>query len=182
MRLNRLLILLLLIISGEAICNDSDEVTIKYYLSKTSGNQSLIGDSAYYYANKALQLAQKISSEKYMSLCLQQIGQYFVHKEDFGKATKYFLYALNIEEKQKDELRMADLNRNLGYIYFQLERFTISMDYYTNSLELYRKNNDSTGIAKLYMNIGSLHDSREFCENRDSVQKKNDFETAIAYL
>jgi two-component system NarL family sensor kinase len=146
-----------------------------YYLARNP-------DSSYYFADKALQIAIKISSLKHISVANQNMGRYYINKEDFKKATFHFLEALKIEEKRHDEKRIADLNNELGNIYRILENFNKALPYHEKALSIFNKLKDTLSISKSLIYLGNLHSSREYCEQRSEAQKKEDFTTAIAYF
>jgi signal transduction histidine kinase len=158
------------------------DTLIESYLAKSVHYTDRLPDSSYYFANKAMELARAKSAPAYISKASQALGKYFTNKEDFGKATRYFLDALKIEETRKDEKRIADLNDNLGRIYYCLENYHKALAYYTNALVTYKKIKDTLNIAGTICHLGSLTSNREFCEHRTKLQKTIDFETAIQYF
>ena len=146
-----------------------------YYLARDP-------DSSYYYADKALEISTKVSSLKHISIANQHIGRYYINKEDFEKAIFHFLEALKIEEKRQDEKRIADLNNELGNIYRILENFNKALPYHEKALSIFEKLKDTLNISRSFIYLGNLHSSREYCEQRNEAQKKEDFTTAIAYF
>ncbi len=179
----RWLPVLFIIILSETLsaAEPADTIVIRNLLEKASATV-LYEDSGLVYAREALRLAREAASEKYVSLSLQKIGNFYLKKEDYGKATEYYLEALNIEELRNDKMRMATLGEYIAYIYCVMEEFSISMDYYQKSLAVYTAAKDSFSLVRVLRGIGKLHDEREFCEPRDSLQKTNDFRTAISYF
>jgi len=159
----------------------SDTNAINQLLAKANRFIDLNTDSAFLYASKAMAFALKGSSSKHISLSSESLGNCYVLKEDFGKATYFFVEALKIEEKRQDNRRIADLQNDLGRIYQLLENFKKSLQYYSKALYIYEKYKDTLNIAKTIRHIGSLYSSREFCETRTSQQKHEDFTTALEY-
>ena len=159
----------------------SDTNAINQLLAKANKFKDLNQDSSFLYASKAMAFALKGSSSKHISLSSESLGNCYVLKEDFGKATYFFLEALKIEEKRQDNRRIADLKFDLGRIYQLIENFNKSMQYYSKALYIYEKYKDTLNIAKTIRHIGSLYSSREFCETRTSQQKHEDFTTALGY-
>jgi two-component system NarL family sensor kinase len=159
----------------------SDTAVVNQYLAFAFKFKDTNPDSSFYFAQKSLDLSLSISSAKYISLAYQSLGRCYIIKEDFGKATNYFLEALKIEESRKDSKRIAELNDNLGYIYYLMENFKKSLDYYTISLEIFEKNKDTLNLANTISHIGNLHSSREFCEKRTEKQKIEDNNIALSY-
>lgn len=160
---------------------DQPNQQIEKYLEKASGYFNQIPDSCVFYAQKALGLAQKLNLPKYISLAQHKLGAYYVSKEDYIKATQYFLDAIKIEEQRKDPKRIASLNSDLGLVYSYLENFNKALTYYSGALETYQKLKDTIYIAGTLSRIGFLYRSREFCEKRTEEQKHTDFNTALQY-
>lgn len=158
-----------------------DTLTIKNLLEKAKHHLSQNSDSAFYFSNEALKLSNKFSFDKFISLSKESLANYYMMKEDFGKATQYLLEALKIEESRKDEFRIGELNCLLGDVYSIMERFPKSMNYYLNSLHISENKKDTLRIASTLTRIGNLYFSKEFCEKRDSMQKREDYSIAIEY-
>ena len=177
-----ILVLLSFSFSYSQQVENKDTILINKFLFNAKHYQNRNSDSTYYYADKALKLSVKLSSPKHISIANQYLGRYYIEKEDFGKATGYFLEALKIEEKRKDEVRIADLNDDLGSIYYYLEKFDKCMQYNNKALVIYEKLKDTFNIAKSLYFIGELHNSREYCETRNKAQKAVDYNTAIRYF
>jgi two-component system, NarL family, sensor kinase len=158
-----------------------DTSTVMAFLERAKQCLAQNSDSASYFSNEALKISNQLSFNKFISLSNESFANYYMMKEDYGNATHYMLEALKIEESRKDELRIADLNRSLGDIYSIMERFSKSMNYYLNALHIYENKKDSLRIAVALERIGALHFSREFCETRDSLQKREDYSIALKY-
>ena len=160
----------------------ADTLKISKYLTTARSFQTENYDSLLYYTQKALKLSFKIADPPYISKSVQILGRYFMMKEDYQSATKCFLKSFSIEEKLKNSLRIADLNDELGSIYFYQEIFGKSLSYFTAALAEYEKARDTIGIVKVYSHLGNLHSSREYCEQRTTDQKREDFNIAIQYF
>ena len=172
------LLSLLSIVCYSRQTDHQDSAKLQKLIFKADSFQNITPDSSFFYANKVLGIA---SNPNFISKAKQYIGRYFIQKEDFGKATIFFLEALKIEEKRKDERSIADLYTDLGYIYAIMEKFDRALNYNTKSLSIYERLKDTTGIAKSLLYLGNLHLSHEFCETRTKDQKISDFKTAQMY-
>jgi two-component system, NarL family, sensor kinase len=159
----------------------SDTIKINQLLSKANYFKDANPDSSFFYAEKSMELSLKINSLKHISLANQSLGRCYTIKEDFGKATFYFLEALKIEEKRHDNLRIADIYLDMGYIYQTIENFNKSLQYSSAALFIFEKYRDTLNIARSLIKIGNLHVSREYCEKRDSLQRDEDYKTALKY-
>lgn len=160
----------------------SDTARINRYLSSALRYQTENYDSLYFYVKKATDLSLKLADLPLISGSIQLYGRYFMMKEDYTNASASFLLSLKIEEKLKNSTRIADLNDELGGIYYYQEIFDKALRYYSTALTVYQKEHDTMNIAKVYSHLGNLHSSREFCEQRNNAQKKEDFNTALQYF
>ncbi len=160
----------------------SDTIKISNYLSKTRSFQTENYDSLFNYTKKALKLSFKIADLPWISKSIQMLGRYYMMKEDYHMATKSFLQSITIEEKLHNSGRIADMNDELGTIYYYQEIFGKALTYYSAALAEYDKTHDTTNIVKVYSHLGNLYSSREYCEQRTTDQKREDFNTAIQYF
>jgi len=186
MKIKRFLIFSLYILCNYFYCYSQailtkDTLIINQLLSKANQFKGINPDSSFYYAEQSLALSLKCFSAKHISFASQAIGKCYILKEDFGKATYFFVEAIKIEEKRQDNRRIADLQDDLGRIYQLLENFNKSLQYYSNALYIFEKYKDTLNIANSIRHIGSLYSSREFCEARTAKQKQDDFTTALKY-
>jgi len=174
------ILLLFLTLSNKSVAQTN--ALIEKYLDASKSSLETHPDSCPILANKALELATKSHVQECISKANQILGKYYTSREDFGKATQYFLEALTIEEKRKDIKRIADLHDELGIVYSYLENFNKSLGYYTSALNTYQKLNDTFNIGKVTVHIGILHSSREYCQTRSRLEKTIDYRTAIQYF
>ena len=155
---------------------------INQYLSAAGKYKRSNYDSLYYFSQKAIQLSLKLADLESIENSVEMLGDYFIRKEEYGNAGVYYLMSLKIEEKEHYRKKTADLNFKLGRVYLFQEIFGKSFSYYTKALSEYENGQDSLNIAKVYLQLGYLYNSREYCETRSTVQKKEDFKTAIQYF
>lgn len=167
-------------VSGAAF--QADTLKINKYLALARSFQTENYDSLLYYSQKSLKLSFKIADLPGISKSVQILGRYYIMKEDYHNATKCFLMSLTVEEKLNNPGRIADLNDELGSVYYYQEIFNKSLAYHISALAEYEKAHDTMNIAKVFSHIGNLYSSREFCEQRTTPQKREDFNTALEYL
>lgn len=160
----------------------ADTLKINKFLATARSFQTENYDSLLHYSQKALILSFKITDLPSISKSVQILGRYYIMKEDYHNATKCFLESLSIEEQLDNPGRIADLNDELGSIYYYQEIFDKSLAYHTSALDEYEKAHDTTSMAKVFSHLGNLYSSREYCEQRTTDQKREDFNTAIKYF
>ena len=174
------LLLLFPLISFSQIKDDT--TTIAHILKLAIEHKNSNPDSMLYFSEKAIRLAINSDSEEHLSRAYQQMADYYMMKENYGKATENILKALKIEENRSNISQVANLYDELGRIYSKMEKFQKALNYFSKALELYQKKADSINIAKLLSHIGKLHGSHEYCENRTVEQKRFDYSTAIEFF
>jgi two-component system, NarL family, sensor kinase len=161
---------------------DKDSLLLSEYILKASGYKSVNYDSSLFYTMKALNASFDLNSLKFVSLSLDNLGEYCLSKERFQDALACHLKSLGIEEMRKDRLRLADVYNELGRTYYYMEMFPQALDNNTKALEIYTESNNALGMARALEQLGSLNSSREFCEKRSEEEKLKDFNTAIDYF
>src|ERR1035437_384460 len=68
-----------------------DSIKVNEYLKNITRCIATRNDSALIYANQAIILAEKAGLVKKISVALQELGQYFMSKEDFAGAISCFI-------------------------------------------------------------------------------------------
>ncbi len=127
-------------------------------------------DTALYYCNSALQLAQqllKVSSDKNdeeiraikkgIANSYNQIGVVHFYKADYLKTAEYWLNALKIDEELKDKNGIAKRLGNLGIIYVNQGDYPKALDYYFKALKIAEEIGDKKGIASDLGHIGIVY-------------------------
>ena len=158
-----------------------DTVIVDKYLAFISRCIETRNDSATYYSEKAITLANKAGLPNRISVILQKLGQYYMMKENFSEAINCFILAMKIEEKREDEKRIADLLAELGNVYNYQEIFNKALEFNTEAFKIYKKRKDTIQIASILSHIGSLHLTHEYCEKRSSDQLKQDLDMALDF-
>lgn len=160
----------------------ADSVFIVKALDKAYNLRNDNPDSVLQSVLPALAPAIRIKWLKAASLICQHLGDYMIEQENYNEAIKHFLVCLRIEEKRKDETRLADLYDELGTVYYYQEIYSKSLEYTNKARATYEKNNDTANLAKIYSHLGTLTLSREYCEQRTTEQKREDFLLSISYF
>jgi two-component system NarL family sensor kinase len=158
-----------------------DSILVNEYLKNSSRCIESRNDSAVFYADHALIVAENSGLISKISQALEVLGEFSMTKENFSEAINRYILAIKLEEKLGNQKRMADLYDLLGAVYFYQEIFPKALEYNQKSLTIYQNLNDSLNVAKALSHLGSLHLSREYCEKRTPNQIKSDQETALNY-
>jgi signal transduction histidine kinase len=158
-----------------------DSATVNASLKILEKQVEARNDSAILIGGMAIVLADQAGLVPKISIALQDLGKYYMAKENFTEATNSFISALRIEEKRNDEKRIADLCSELNRVYFFQEIFPKSLDYGERALAIYQKRKDTGNISVSLSQLGSLYVSREYCEHRTDEQRHSDQITALDY-
>lgn len=159
----------------------ADTAAVKQLLVKTQRYTQNRNDSAEFFAFQAITVSEKAGLVTKLSLVLEELGKFYMTKENFTEATNSYILALKLEEKIGNKARMADLYDLLGGVYFYQEIFPKSLEYNEKALSIYQNLKDTLQIAKALNHLGSLYNSREYCEKRTAEQTRDDYKTALNY-
>lgn len=161
--------------------HQADSVLVTKLLKKAKRCTETRNDSALFYCFYAVTVAEKAGLVSGISQALEQLGKFYMTKENFSDAINSYLQGLKLEEKLENKSRMAGFYDLLGAVYFYQEIFPKALEYNQNALTIYQNLKDSLNIAKVLNHLGMLYTSREYCEKRTPEQTKTDYETALNY-
>jgi two-component system, NarL family, sensor kinase len=159
-----------------------DSVLVNQQMQIFEKDAETRNDSAISLAVKAIRTACEAGLVKKLSFILQELGEYYISKENFSEATNCFIYSLRIEEKRNDQKRMADLYDQLGVVYLYQEIFPKSLEYHQKALAIYQNLKDTSKIATVFSHLGALYTSHEYCEKRTIEQNMEDYGVALNYF
>ena len=118
-------------------------------------------DSSFYYKNKALELANKVSSKKHIANSLFSMAIHYNLTNDFASAIETYKESLLIFEQLDDQANIARVYRNIGYCYIEIYGEDKALESYLKALTIYEKLNDKMGVAGIYSGIGDLYYNEE---------------------
>ncbi len=135
---------------------DSSKVIHSNYLSQ---EYTGIGhyDTALYYSNAALQLAQQIHFKKGIAGSYANIGSIYYYHGNYPKALDYYLKALKLDEELKNKNRIAKRLGNIGLVYWKQNDYPKALDYYFKALKIDEELGNKNGITRHFCNIGSVY-------------------------
>ncbi len=136
-------------------------------------------DSAMYYGNEAMQIAQRANYKKGIGLICTQMAAVYRLQGDFINALNYHSKALDVWLSFKNSnpnyyyssiiLDEARTYNNMGIIYDQLGENTKAMELYLKALAIDESKNNEIGMANKLGNIGTL------------FLKQSDYDKALSY-
>lgn len=129
-------------------------------------------DSAYFYLETALKLANAIPFPKGISRSMSALGHLYSDDGKLDEAKPYLNKALEIAEKNHLLKEKGTANNNLAVVYNIEGKYQEALTLGKNNLDIYISLNDSNGIAMSYTNIAkALSFMNFFDEARDYLFK-----------
>jgi tetratricopeptide (TPR) repeat protein len=154
---------------------DTNKVNCSYRLSDEYRKKGL-GDSAIFYGESGLRLAEKLNFIKGIAACCANLGNAEQSKSDYPKAIAYYLRAEENYKKIKNNKGVAIVTGNIGSIYTSQGNYPKSLDYYFLALKAMEDFGDKNGMARNYANIGLVY------RNMGDVDKALDYHFKSLHL
>ena len=133
-------------------------------------------DSAVYYSNLALQLAEKVNDTKRLSIAHRRVGIAYINNGEFKKSIVHQEESYRLSESINfHEGKLKALN-NLGVIYLNNDLLDKALSYFLKSLKLAEDANDFSVISNMYNNCGLI-----YIKTQDYKRAEVFFRKAIQY-
>ncbi|MDO9186922.1 MAG: tetratricopeptide repeat protein [Bacteroidia bacterium] len=152
---------------------DTNKVIHSYILCSKLLNIGLY-DSALYYGNSALQLAQQLNFKKGLSGSNGNLGNVYLFQGNYPKALDHYLKALKFAEDLGDRNSIARHLGNIGIVYQNQEDYPKALDYYFKALSGAEELKDKNAIARHLGNIGNIYKA-EAIKNGGGTNKALDY-------
>lgn len=111
-------------------------------------------DSAKYFYNKGIVLAQKNKRLLLEAYLHQNLGLVYENESDYENAIKENISAINIQEKIKNNFSVADLKNNIGVIYIKQKDNISAKKYFLEAYDILKKAGVPGSMAYVYENLG----------------------------
>lgn len=146
-----------------------DTVKIKDILDFGTNIQSTSLDSALFYYNWALELADKgiassLSSPqtvkvflKHKANSLRFIGIVYYYEGTYDMAVDFFINSLKISEALDDKIGISLCYGNIGAIQINLGNFERAIVYFEKLLKTFEEMDDKASMGACYNNIGAIY-------------------------
>ncbi|RIW15217.1 hypothetical protein D0X99_12310 [Algoriphagus lacus] len=155
--------------------DDSLKSSLFYDLSKHY--YGLDQDTAIFYAENSIRLAEKLGLEKIKGNALNIKGVAQLIRSDYEDALKTHLQALKIREALQDSVGMLESNLNIGNVYYRNGEMGKAAQMYEKALVYGLATKNLRGQSLIYNNLANYHKDR-WSQN----QSKEDFDLALSYL
>ena len=140
---------------NEHIHEDTGKVSLYALVSKSYRFSN--PDSLFVFAERGLQLANKLHFEKGKADCLVALGLGSLMKNDLDKGLSYCNEAIAIYAKSKDSAAMEPAMFYIGTIYYNQTKYSQALTYYLISARLTEKSKNYRSQGMTLNNIGSCY-------------------------
>ncbi|MBC8111318.1 MAG: tetratricopeptide repeat protein [Verrucomicrobia bacterium] len=154
---------------GSLVASMSDTLYINVLNQTAEKNLNSNPDTAFVYAKKALQLAEKHSFCKGLAQGYENLGWIFYNQGVFKQSIAYFLKSIDFYKEIGDKKGIAETYNHLGIAYYYGLEIEISMKSHLEALKMYETYPDERGKAETFGYLGTLH------------EKKFDYKKALFY-
>jgi len=110
---------------------------------------------AEYYANNALQLAEKINDNRAACAAMSQLGSVYSWQRLSSKALAVYFKERELAVKMKDEYWQQDANLGIAYVYELENDWDKALSYTLKAIPYAEKSSDPFVKAFAYTNLGS---------------------------
>lgn len=167
------------------IFTEEDKVVLYQQISKLYEGKS--NDSVFYYANLALESAQKDKSDSSFGEAYKSMGDAYADKYDYSKALEFYLKSKEYFEKNSNKAKFITIQTSIGYAYENLKRYSDAISTYKQATEIAIEIEDykSQGsllrvIANVYYNINDFNKSLEFAIKSANILLLHNINTGLA--
>jgi len=123
----------------------------KVYLSN-------VPDSAMYYAEQSLLLAESVGYKKGMARAYNIMGAIENRRGNYLEAMNLYKQNLRLRKEMDDKKGIASCYNNIGVIYDDMGKYPEALQNYLASLKILEEIGDKEGAADCYNNIGVIYD------------------------
>jgi two-component system, NtrC family, sensor kinase len=116
-------------------------------------------DTALFYGEKAINMAQSLNFSKGLVRAIAQVGNVYTNIGNLPKALKMQYSAIQIAEENKLLYEEASLFGSVASIYAVLKNYPKTLNYFRKSKQIYELYQDKRNIAFMDMNLGSAFDN-----------------------
>ncbi|WP_436517110.1 tetratricopeptide repeat-containing sensor histidine kinase [Ekhidna sp. To15] len=145
-------------------------------------------DSAIYYGNKSLEIAQNTSDKIREAHALARIGIAHSVRNEFATATEYLVKAQRIFDEYPDPIWLGMIYNEYGIMHLLQKQFDDAIPMYLKSIEYKEQVDDSIGISKTLNNIagvyqqkGQLDSSLYFYNESMKIKEQMGYTEGVAY-
>jgi serine phosphatase RsbU (regulator of sigma subunit)/Tfp pilus assembly protein PilF len=134
-----------------------DTNRVKLFLEIGEQYRNTIPDTALYYYQEALEIAENIEAKELIAKTLIRIGSSRQLYDSRDKAIEYLERALKISEEIGDKEKITSCYVNIGSIIHDQGSYDKAIEYYLKALETAKEINFKKGLSWSYISLGSAY-------------------------
>ncbi len=135
---------------------DTLKVNILNELSRANRNIQDY-DEALIFAEKSLELAQKLSFKNGIANAYNSKGNIYYRQGNYPESLTNHLASLKIRETENDKRGMATSYNNIGNLHTSQENYDEALKWYSKALPIFRKMKDRSGESAALGNIANIY-------------------------
>ncbi|MBP8993426.1 MAG: tetratricopeptide repeat protein [Bacteroidales bacterium] len=139
----------------------SNSINFDYYLNLAEQYRDSIGNKDLYYANQALNYAEKENDNSKIVKALILIAEISKDNGNLDNSLKCLNKALPLCKQIDDQDLLHSVYLDLGIIYKNLNQIDLAIEYHNLALELAEQQNDIINQALCLNNIGNIYISQD---------------------
>lgn len=136
---------------------DTNKVNTLNLLSEYAGWRIDNYDTAFFYAQNALQLAEKSKYKYGVAVSKYNFGKIYYWKNNYPEALKNLFIALEIFKVLNNKIKMASTYNSIGLVYANQSNYTEALKYHFSSLKIVEEIGDKRGIGVCYSGIANVY-------------------------
>jgi adenylate cyclase len=165
-----LFLILFAVLKGQAQQRQLDSLLQleKTYLREDTIRAKLLNDLArkYYsidpnigisFAEKGIQLGEKLSDKKFLSSALSAMGGNYLTLANYPSALENYQKALEINERIGNLQGIGNNYNNIGLVYYSIYDYPRALEFYQKTLRINERTGNKTGMANSLGNIGNIY-------------------------
>lgn len=141
--------------SGQSSNDELDTIDSLFQLSQKHIYAN--PDTARYFANKGIELADLIGSEYWKTVLLNAVGVSYLVQSQYVYASEYLFNALRIANSIDNKERIARTYNNIGILNREIGNHRDALMYYLRALDMYEITADRSNTANVLNNISVLY-------------------------
>lgn len=114
-------------------------------------------DTAYYLANKALEICINKPDSSLIANCYGELGIIFWKKNRPTESMHYSAKAIKLYEKYNNKSEISRLNNLIGIVHQSIADYDKSLEYFIKALKYAEESKDTNALSRCYNNLGAIY-------------------------
>jgi len=131
-----------------------------HYYEKGTAYKDKLPDSAIYYGEQQLALAQSLNDHNLIAKAYYILGYAYAQKKVFDVSALHYYKGLDAVKGKEDkysDYRRKDISSGLGYVYEQTYNYDLALQFHSTALEISKKYNHTRHVGILNYYVGIIY-------------------------